>query len=87
MGVKISKSSSHSCDSLSIKLFLKIPYFEISNLIFFKKIEIFDNMGPYGSEKFQNATPPTVIVLFQPNFVWMFLVTVLTKVTYRNIDI
>ena len=27
-------------------------------------------MEPYGGENFQNATPPTVSILFQPNFFW-----------------
>ncbi len=31
---------------------------------------------------FQNATPRTVMILFQPNFFWIFHVRILTKVTY-----
>ncbi len=37
--------------------------------------------------KFQNATPPTVMILFQPNFSWMFHVPVFTKVTYWHFEI
>ncbi len=41
-------------------------------------------MGPCGSENFKNATPPTVTILFQPNFFYLFLVTILTKRAYRS---
>ena len=46
-----------------------------------KKMEIVAN------GKIQNATAPTVMILFQPNFFWMFHVTVLTKVTYWDFEI
>ncbi len=35
---------------------------------------------------FQNATPGTVMILFQPNFFLMFPVTVPTKVADINIE-
>ncbi len=36
--------------------------------------------------KFQNSTPPRII-LSQPNFLWKFPVTVLTKITYCEFEI
>ncbi len=32
--------------------------------------------------QFQNATPPTVMILFQPKFFWLLLVAVFIKGTY-----
>ncbi len=37
--------------------------------------------------KIQNATPPTVMILLQPNFFYIFRRTVLTKLAYRNFGI
>ncbi len=37
--------------------------------------------------KFKNATPPTVMILFPPNYFWMFPVTVLTKAAYGHFEI
>ncbi len=45
------------------------------------------NMGPYGSEHFQNATPAAVRILFQPNFFLLSSVAVFTNVAYRKFEI
>ncbi len=37
-------------------------------------------------EKFQNATPRTVIILFQPNLCYIFPATILTKLADRNFE-
>ncbi len=67
-----------------VTVLTKVTYrnFEISNLIYRKIWNL--TMWPMG--KFQNAIPPTVMVLLQPNFFWMFHVTALTKVPYRNFE-
>ncbi len=97
MGVKLSKRySSHSYGSFSSKLCLKIPcdsphkVYLLAFAISFKKkkIEIFVNIGPYGSENFKTLlNSPTVVILCQPNFSRMFPVTTLTKVTYWDSEI
>ena len=37
--------------------------------------------------KISNATPPTVMILFQPNCFYLFPVAVLTKTAYRSFEI
>ena len=43
--------------------------------------------GAQSDGKFQNTTPPTVMILFQPNFFWNFPATVLIQVTYWDFEI
>ncbi len=38
-------------------------------------------------EKLENISTAAVIILFQPNFLWMFPVTGLTNITYRDFEI
>ena len=85
---------SHSYYFFRNKLFMNVhcdsPYIKVAYMNFWKfKFKCFQKRV-----KFKNvangeiskcyATPPlhVVIILFQPNFLWMFAVTCLTKVTY-----
>ncbi len=43
-------------------------HFEISNLKILKKIEIFDNMGPYGSENFKTLLLLQLLFFFNQTF-------------------
>ncbi len=65
-------------------VFTKLSYrnSEISNLNFFKKIEIFNNMGPYGSENFKMLLPQFWFFLDE-----VFPVTVHTKLACWNFEI
>ena len=72
-----------------VTVLTKLAYmnFEISNLFFFKKIEIFLNMGPYGSENFKSLLLPQFWFIFDQPFFCMCPVTVHTKSASWNFEI
>ena len=57
-------------------------HFEILNLKFLKRLK-FSLTWETMVVKISNSTPPTDIVLYQLNLFCIFLVSVLTKVTYK----
>ena len=66
------------------------PFFSVLKILNFLILTNFFHFRWHGTLwewKCQNATPPTVTILSQPNFFYLFPVTVLTKLVSRNFEI
>ncbi len=64
-----------------------LEFWNFDILIFQDFFFVLFNMWPYGSQKFQNATPPSNHFWMFSNFFWIFCSVVLTKVPFCIFEI